>query len=98
MDKATREYRRRLKASRTPRGQLSPFESRGLGAKNKPSKTFPTRRCSHTHGGKLIYAKRENYKGEMVSVPIIVGGTRCPNDAVIDDRCLKHHRRKDTGT
>jgi len=96
MDKKTRELRRQIKANRTPRGTLSPFEARGLGSKGKPSKTFPARRCSHTHGGKLIYVKRENATGELVSVPMIKGGTRCPKTAVIDDRCLAHRRRIDT--
>jgi len=47
MDKHTQLARQRMKAQRTKRGELSPFEARGLGKKGKPSTTFPVKQCHH---------------------------------------------------
>lgn len=95
MDKATKRLAARNKAQRTPRGQLSPFEARGLGKKGKPPGTFPARQCKHQIGSKLIFLKRFRKTGEAYSVPLQVGGTRCPNDALGSGFCVGHlaHRR-----
>lgn len=86
MDQKTREARRRLKAARTPRGELSPFEARGLGRKGKPHQTFPHKICSHIEGGELVYFKRlvkdkKTGREEMKNGAILKGGTPCPRIA-----------------
>jgi hypothetical protein len=85
MDQKTREARRRLKADRTPRGTLSPFEARGLGAKNKPHKTFPKKPCSHIEGGVLVFFKKrvidKRGRESLKNGAILKGGVPCPKAA-----------------
>lgn len=95
MDQKTRQLRRRNKLANNKRGELPDFEARGLGRKNKPADTFPTRICSHIDGGKEIFikVKRTNRKpGESpyANVKIIKGGIRCPQVAIIGTHCLDH--------
>lgn len=95
MDQQTRNIRRRSKAVRTKRGQLSEFESRGLGRKLKPAAAFPLVQCDFIEGGKktLIY-KRRKVDNSLYAIPLIKGGTRCPESALTKGRCLNHLGRE----
>jgi hypothetical protein len=91
MDAKTRNERRKLKAQRTPRGELSNFEPRGLGRKLKSAETFPTQICSHIEGGTPIYLKRRRKTDNSVyNVRIVKGGIRCPNPVLHKGKCLDH--------
>lgn len=97
MDPATRELRRRNKAMATTRKELSEFEPRGQGRKNKPSDTFPQQRCkfiSLAKTGKKIWIPRvrkvKGGKDERYMLPVIKGGVKCPNAAVHGGMCREH--------
>jgi hypothetical protein len=93
MDKATRKLRARMKAERTPRGQLSRIEPRGLGRKNAIER-YPTTTCTHIEGGEKVPWRRKRKDGSTYVVMIIVGGTRCVCPAEVKGkngwRCLAH--------
>lgn len=95
MDKATRKQRARMKAERTPRGQLSPISAKGLGKANAPSERFPANQCSFVEGGKKVPWRRKRKDGSTYVVMLIVGGTRCLKTAETKSpsrgwRCLEH--------
>jgi hypothetical protein len=90
MDQATRNARRRAKVLRTKRGELSQFESKGLGRKLKNAETFPLRQCDHIDGGKKITFARERRDGTKYLVSVIKGGIRCPETADLGQKCRKH--------
>ena len=77
MDKATRRERARIKAERTPRGQLSLITAKGMGKANAPSQRFPKTTCSHTEGGDKVPWRRRRKDGTTYVVMLIVGGTKC---------------------
>lgn len=99
MDKATRRLRQQIKANRTPRGELSPFEARGLGRKGKSSTVFPTTICEHTDGGKTVpVRKRRKKDNSLYTLMIEVGAIRCVKPATIrrgDGRrvCYEHNHK-----
>ena len=90
MDQATRRARARLKAQRTPRGELSNFDARGKGRKLKPAETFSTRQCDYIIGGKKTLIFRRRKDGSRYAIPLIKGGTRCVHNELANGRCLEH--------
>jgi hypothetical protein len=97
MDQATRRQRARAKqlAKKDPRTNLPSFDARGLGRKNKPSDTFPTRQCDYRIGGteKLIRRKRNSRawnQSEFYFIPLVLGGQRCTRSELGKGRCLEH--------
>jgi len=100
MDKATQEYRRRMKANRSKRGELSNFEPRGYGRANRRHETFPTGVCEFVAGGSQGYVKRERKNGTFYQAgPLILGGHRCANPALsttptLGKRCAEHLGRQ----
>lgn len=95
MDQQTRRLRARNKVQANRRGQLPEFASRGLGRKNKPAESFPLVQCDYIEGGKriLIY-KRRTEDNSLYAIPLIKGGTRCPNTSLASHRCLNHLGRE----
>lgn len=97
MDKATRIARARAKAQNTPRGELSPFEPRGLGRKGRPSQTFPARNCDYIVGGKKVPIRRRRKDNTLYTLMIVVGGAKCLAKAVVTKdgkaKCLAHSGR-----
>jgi hypothetical protein len=96
MDKATQRERARMKAERTPRGQLSNIAPKFLGKKNAPSQRLAPTTCGHIEGGKKVpIRRRRKSDNSLYTVMIIVGGTRCtkPSDIrhpTYGHRCLDH--------
>jgi hypothetical protein len=94
MDDATRRLRARNKIIAGKRGELPQFPTRGLGRKNKPAESFPLVQCNYIEGGKksLIY-KRRKADNSLYAIPLITGGTRCPQTATFktskEHRCIK---------
>lgn len=90
MDQATRNLRKRNKVLAGKRGELPQFEARGLGRKLKSAETFPLRQCTHVDGGKKVFMRRRRRDGSTYSIPLIIGGTRCPNTASTGQNCPQH--------
>jgi hypothetical protein len=90
MDRQTREARRRAKAVNGKRGELPQFGARGLGRKLKSAEAFPLKQCDHVEGGTTIWLRRERPDGTSYRIPLIKGGTRCPNTALAGKKCLEH--------
>jgi hypothetical protein len=90
MDKATKRARARSNAQRTKRGELSNFEPRGLGKKNKPSVTFPARQCDEVWGYETVAIRRKRKDNTEYLLVLKVGGIRCPKDATVGNKCLQH--------
>ena len=89
MDQRTRDERRRAKAQRNSRNELSEFEARGLSVKGRIA-TFPSQRCVHRTDAKEVYAKRKRKDGTTYSLKLEIGGIRCPKTALANKRCLEH--------
>lgn len=90
MDQQTRRQRARIKAQRTPRQELSNFETRGQGRKLKPAETFANRQCDYIIGGKKTLIFRRRKDGSRYAIPLIKGGTRCVESELASHRCLNH--------
>jgi hypothetical protein len=100
MDAKTQEQRRLNKIAARRSAMKSELRSSDFGAKfigkaNAPSERELAKRCEHIDGGKKVWIRRNKTnprpgEKQQYMIPIIKGGLRCPNAAVMSGKCIEH--------